>query len=293
MSPKALVLGSTGMLGSAVFEALVKANIEARQASRTTGFRFDAERESCEELIAKTGLIAGDYIVNCVGVTKTHIRESAPSTVSRAVRLNALFPIALSQAAERSNIRVIQVATDCVFSGERGRYSELTAHDAHDVYGKSKSIGEVKSSNVLHLRCSLVGPELPGRRTLFFDWVRYLDYGSQIEGFVDHKWNGLTSRAFGAIISGIIASGNHFPGVQHLVPADALTKYELIKFELDKLGRKDVTVHPTVTGSRVDRTLATEDLEKNTFLFRLGGFRAVPTIGEMMEGLPWEELRVR
>ena len=290
---KVLVVGSTGMLGSAVVSQLSRSDLEISEASRSKGFRFDAERDSCEDLLLAAGLTSNDYVVNCVGLTKSHINEADPSTVERAVRLNILFPIALARAAEKSGVRVIQVATDCVFSGQDGKYAEASAHDAHDVYGKSKSMGEVRSENVLHLRCSLVGPEINGRKSLFFEWVRALEQGAIVDGFVDHKWNGLTSQTFGAIVSGIIMSGTFFSGLQHLVPADSLTKFELVKMELELLGRNDVTVKKTITGNQVDRTLETGDPAQNESMFKLGGFHVRPTIREMMEQLPWAELRVR
>jgi len=292
-SPKVLVIGSTGMLGSAVLDQLSHAGVETLQASRGQGTRFDAERDSCDDLMLAAGLKTGDYIVNCVGLTKTHIHDDDPSTIVRAVKLNVMFPIALAKAAEKSGVRIIQVATDCVFSGLTGGYRESSAHDAYDVYGKSKSMGEVKSESVMHLRCSLVGPEMAGRSSLFFEWVRTLKDGAVIEGYRDHKWNGLTSRAFGSIVSGIVNTGTFFSGVQHLVPKDELTKFDLVNMELDLLSRYDVTVKKTDSGFRVDRTLATSDPAKNELLFKLGGFGQVPTISEMMEQLPWEELRNR
>lgn len=291
-SPKVLVIGSTGMLGSAVSEKLSKAEIETLQASRSQGIRFDAERDSCDELISVAGLGTGDYVINCVGLTKTHIDDAVPATVERAVRLNAMFPIALAEAAEKTGARVIQVATDCVFSGLTGGYTESSPHDPHDAYGKTKSLGEVLSASVMHLRCSLVGPEVLGRSSLLFEWVRNLRYGAVVEGYVDHKWNGLTSHAFGSIVAGIILSGSFSSGVQHLVPADSLTKFELIKLELELLRRHDVTVMQSQQGKMVDRTLRTRDMVRNELLFRLGGYDVIPTVGEMMMQLPWTELGV-
>ena len=290
---KVLVLGSTGMLGSAVIAQLSRSDLDIMDASRSEGIRFDAEGDSCEDLLVAAGLTSQDYVVNCVGLTKTHIDEADPSSVERAVRLNILFPISLAQAATKSGVRIIQVATDCVFSGKNGHYTESSSHDADDVYGKSKSIGEVGSENVLHLRCSLVGPEIAGRSSLFFEWIRGLEYGAIVDGFVDHIWNGLTSQAFGAIVSGIVKSGTFFSGVQHLVPADSLTKFELVKMELDLLGRNDVVVNETITGNKVDRTLETSNPTQNDLMFKLGGYDTAPTIREMMEKLPWAELRNR
>ena len=288
---KVLVAGSTGMLGRAVTSQLGEQGIEVVESSRNRGIEFDAETNSVELLLQSSGLGPGDYIVNCVGLTKAHINDDNPLTIERAMRLNVLFPIALARAAEKKDLRVIQVATDCVFSGQQGSYRESSVHDAHDSYGKTKSLGEVQADNVMHLRCSLVGPEGLGRRSLFFEWIRGLEFGSSIRGYTNHLWNGLTSQTFGKVVAGLVTSAFFSPGVQHLVPADWVTKNELVNLELEMLGRTDVEVQEFSTTRSVDRTLATDNARVNEALFAQAGFVRVPTIREMMEELPWEALK--
>ena len=289
--PRVLLIGSTGMIGSAVFGQLAQSGVEVIESSRNRGLRFDAEQDSCYDLITAAGLTSNDFVVNCVGLTKSHIRGDDPVTIEKAVQLNVLFPLALARATERLGVRVIQVATDCVFSGQSGKYVESSSHDALDIYGKSKSLGEVRAEHILHLRCSLVGPERRGRNTLFFEWIRALKRGEMIDGYIDHIWNGLTSQAFGAIVAGLIKSGRFFSGVQHLVPADSLTKYELVNLELGFLERGDVLVRKVKTGNKIDRSLKTINPDINQMLFNYGGFSVIPTIADMMKQLPWEELR--
>lgn len=288
---RALVLGSTGMLGGAVYQTLIRSDLEVLEASRSQGLIFDAEGEIEADFFIQAGLKQGDFVVNCVGLTKTRILEDKIDTLERAIRLNVLFPTALARVAEEVDLRVIQIATDCVFSGAEGKYLESSPHDANDVYGKSKSLGEVKSQNVMHLRCSIVGPEAEGRQSLFFEWVRAAEPGSQLKGYVNHHWNGLTSLAFARIVAGIIERGKFNAGLHHLVPADELTKRELIELELELLQRGDVQVRAFDAEEFIDRTLATEDEEANNSLFACGGYGQPPTIREMMEELPWDALR--
>ena len=279
------------MLGMAVTSQLGNHGIEVVEASRNGGIEFDAETGNVGLLLDSSGFASGDYVVNCVGLTKAHIIDESPRTIERATRLNVLFPIALSREAAKRGVRVVQVATDCVFSGRGGSYHESSSHDPLDTYGKTKSLGEVQADNVMHLRCSLIGPERHGRRSLFFDWIRGLDYGSSIRGYANHVWNGLTSQTFGKITAGIVTSASFSPGVQHLVPADTLTKYELVKLELEMLGRTDVEVQEFFTTPSLDRTLATADRGTNAALFTQAGYVRIPTIREMMEELPWETLK--
>jgi dTDP-4-dehydrorhamnose reductase len=279
---KVLVLGSTGMLGSAVVEALKESNFELLTASRTSGIRFDAEGLDISALFKAAGLELGDYVINCVGLTKSRIDESSLTSRASAQRLNVDFPAELARVASDTGVKVIQVATDCVYSGLAGDYVESAPHDALDVYGKTKSLGEIPSESVMHLRCSLIGPEL-GRNSLFFEWVRQQPHGAAISGYTDHLWNGLSSKAFGKIILGIVSNDLFRAGVQHLVPADRVSKDQLVRLELEALGRHDVTVTSTTSQKSVDRTLSTQNPEFNMTLFAAAGYSALPTISQMVD----------
>lgn len=139
---KVLVLGATGMLGSAVANAFVGSKFDVLTASRTSGLRFDAESLEVGSLFKSAELASGDFVINCVGLTKSRIDETSLASRSSAVRLNVDFPAELARIAEASGVKVIQVATDCVFSGRIGSYSESSPHDPLDVYGKTKSLGK-------------------------------------------------------------------------------------------------------------------------------------------------------
>jgi dTDP-4-dehydrorhamnose reductase len=281
---RVLVLGSTGMLGSAVFSEFEKAGSDVQEASRTRGVKFDATGLDIGDLLSRAGIDDGDFVINCVGFTKARIDESAIASRALAVRLNVDFPNQLALEAEKQGIKVIQVATDCVYSGATGSYSENADHDPLDVYGKTKSLGEAPSSSVMHLRCSLIGPEL-GRNSLFFEWVRQQPQNASINGFTNHIWNGLSSTAFAKIARAIIENGLFSSGVQHLVPADRVTKDELVRLELHALGRADVSVSSVEASSRVDRTLSTKHSVVNTALFKAAGYAEVPTVAQMVDEL--------
>ena len=282
--PKVLVLGSTGMLGSAVFSEFAKAGADVQEASRTRGVKFDATGLEVGDLLSRAGIDDGDFVINCVGLTKARIDESSIASRVLAVRLNVDFPNQLALEAEKRGIKVIQVATDCVYSGATGSYSEDSDHDPLDVYGKTKSLGEAPSSAVMHLRCSLIGPEL-GRNSLFFEWVRQQPQNARINGFTNHIWNGLSSTAFSKIARAIVENGLFSSGVQHLVPADKVTKDELVRLELQALGRTDVSVSSVEASSRVDRTLSTKHTVANTTLFKAAGYAEVPTVAQMVDEL--------
>ena len=69
------------------------------------------------------------------------------------------FPHQLAQICREKNIRLIHMSTDCVFSGNKGIYTENDPSDADDLYGKTKFLGEVDYPGCLTIRTSIIGRE--------------------------------------------------------------------------------------------------------------------------------------
>ena len=95
--------------------------------------------------------------VNCIGVVKQSATTRDPVTT---IRSNSLFPHQLAAACRERGVRLIQVSTDCVFSGRRGAYSEEDIPDPIDLYGRSKLLGELNGEATLTIRTSMIGREL-------------------------------------------------------------------------------------------------------------------------------------
>jgi dTDP-4-dehydrorhamnose reductase len=287
---RVLILGATGMLGSAVLEEFegfageVLVTARGKQLeSLPEGVRlvqFDASRDSLEEAFNGIGEI--DFVINCIGVIKPYINDSDDLQRLNAIQINSLFPQQLSDWASRNGAKVIQIATDCVFSGATGGYVETDPHDALDVYGKSKSLGEVPNSSMMHIRVSIIGPE-KGRSTSLLEWVRNQPKDAKIFGFTDHLWNGVTTNHFGKIARGIIEVGLFRPGVVHLVPGNKVPKNVLVSKIASVFGREDITIEPKASGSTVDRTLNTDDVEFNSKLWEAAGYPTAPTIEQMLD----------
>ena len=287
---KVLILGATGMLGTAVmneflgFAGDVVVTTRGKELDRLPGsilqVSFDATTD--DPAAAFKGLGKVDYVVNCIGIIKPHISDSDEKQRLNALQINSLFPQKLADWAAETGAKVIQIATDCVFSGHKGSYLESDAHDALDVYGKSKSLGEVPNPSMMHLRVSIIGPEV-GRSTSLLEWVRNQPQGAQIFGFTDHVWNGVTTTHFGKIARGIIESNLFKAGVFHLIPGNRLPKDKLVQKIATVFGRDDIEIQPKASGNTVDRTLETIDTDFNRKLWAAAGYEAPPTIEHMLE----------
>lgn len=291
-SPSVLVFGGAGMIGLGVLRHLARLGIDVRGTSRNPAAAPEELRGRLVPFRLGSDTVSGvldasapgDVVINTLGLIKHHIDESSAADRRAAIGVNSEFPYELAEAAAQRGLRVIQIVTDCVFSGADGGYSEASHHDAYDVYGHSKSLGEVPSPSVLNLRCSVIGPELRTQVNLL-EWVLSHPAGSTFSGFTDHRWNGITTQAFARIVGGILSSGNPLSGTAHVVPADQVDKDQLSRMILAAYGRDGVTVQPTTTGHPVDRTLTTLDQERNTRLWRDAGYAVIPTIDQMVSEL--------
>jgi dTDP-4-dehydrorhamnose reductase len=278
-----LILGATGMLGQAchlVFKS--DSNFESISTSRIIKKDmkfFDASADSIEYLINE---VSPDWIINCIGIIKPHINENNFSSIKNAVAVNSLFPHQLASTISNSKTKVLQIATDCVYSGKEGGYTENSPHDPLDVYGKTKSLGEVSSEQFLHIRASIIGPEY-GRSTSLQEWFLSQPKNAEVNGFTDHLWNGLTTHHFALLAKAIVLAGGDFSGTQHVIPANIVTKAELLESFAQVYNRKDIQINAVVSKFRIDRTLKTQDISRSNVLWRLAGYDNPPTIQEMIE----------
>jgi dTDP-4-dehydrorhamnose reductase len=277
-----LILGATGMLGYACSKVLSNdSELAVFGTSRNSDpefIQFEATKGDISVLLKQT---EPAWIINCIGVIKPYIDQNNPGSIENAIRINSEFPFLLASAAEKIGAKVIQIATDCVYSGVIGSYRESDLHDATDVYGKTKSSGEVPAFNVMHLRVSIIGPEV-GRSTSLLEWFRNQPNGARLNGFTDHIWNGVTTHVFGKICLGVIKNNSFRPGPHHLIPKDNVTKAELLRIFVRAFNRPDIVISDHVNPVGIDRTLVTDDLEFNNILWRQAGYASPPTIEEMV-----------
>lgn len=257
---KVVVFGQSGMLGSMVMHRL----------SETPGFvvtgttRNQLDAENLEKLdVQLAALPVCDFVVNCIGIIKPYCRDDDPDGVRRAIKVNAGFPHILERWAREHSVRVLQIATDCVYSGTRGFYKESDPHDAWDVYGKTKSLGEVHSPYVLNIRTSVIGPEIKGRLSLL-EWVLSHPSGSILDGYAHHHWNGVTTLQYADLCAMIINEPAIFDDlvgtnpVHHFVPNRPINKRDLVALLSDVFECNHKVKTCVSQGMPIYRTLATE-----------------------------------
>ncbi|MDB5194415.1 MAG: dTDP-4-dehydrorhamnose reductase [Parcubacteria group bacterium] len=261
------------MLGSMVFDILSKnPAFDVRGTARNPKevpsswqektCAFDAEKDDIAETVFND--FRPEYIVNCIGILKPYCKDNDQAGVLRAIRVNALFPHLLASAAEDIEARVIQIATDCVYSGTLGSYMEQSPHDPLDVYGKTKSLGEVKLPRFLNIRTSIIGPE-PKAKVSLLEWFLSQTKEDKVTGFTHHLWNGVTTLQFANVCEELIEKGDEnfdalvaVSNIHHLVINETVNKFELLAI-FNKVFDKGLEINAVDNiGQPVDRSLGTE-----------------------------------
>lgn len=255
-----LVLGSSGMLGSAIvrwfsqhstFE--IYGSVRSRNSAMALQKMVPAATfisdidigniDNLKHLLAKT---EPSIVINCIGVVK-QLSDSNDPLIT--IPINALFPHQLAYLCQSLGARLIHISTDCVFSGDKGGYTESDKPDATDLYGRSKLLGEVDYPHALTLRTSIIGHELRSCHGLV-DW--FLSQEEKVFGFTKSVFSGFPTVEIARIISEYVIPRVDLHGIYHL-SAEPISKFELLKTIADKY-KKPIDIIPKDT-IEIDRSL--------------------------------------
>lgn len=228
------------------------------------------------------------WIINAIGITKPLIRDENAAEIMTAIDINSRLPHLIGREAEARGARVLQIATDCVYSGAKGQYVETDPQDALDVYGKTKSLGECFLSSTQHLRCSIIGPE-PKDFKFLVEWFRRQPVNASVNGFTNHHWNGVTTLHFAKLCHGFIAQDLPLTHLQHVVPSGLVTKAQMLHDFARAYNRQDITINNVEAKTVIDRTLDTKDPDRNLQIWRAAGYEQPPTVTGMIEELARHE----
>lgn len=245
-SMKFFVLGSTGMLGAYM--------------SKYFSAKYQVENINREQLDASSAYATHDYgalqflplkkndiVINCIGMIKPQVDKYG---IESAIRVNSMFPRTLSNACKLREATLIHITTDCVFSGKDGPYHEESPHDANDVYGKTKSLGEPE--NCMVIRTSIVGEEKTNKRSLV-EWVKS-NAGKKVNGYINHLWNGVTCLQLAKSIEDIMIRDVSWLGVRHVFTPQSMTKYYLVD-QINQAYNLNMSVIPVTADVACDRTM--------------------------------------
>jgi dTDP-4-dehydrorhamnose reductase len=247
---KIMIFGSGGMLGHMVYNYLLETNrfqiVDSSypvKANKNSYLLDVTDKQAVEKWIREE---KPDIVVNCIGVL---IKESKEYPAN-SIYLNSYFPHQLSSLLRKTGGRLIHLSTDCVFSGKKGGYVESDTTDAYDIYGRSKSLGEINNEYDITLRTSLVGPELKESGEGLLHW--FLHKTGHIEGYTNVFWSGVTTLELAKAIEVVV--NQEITGLVHFTSGIKISKYQLLKIIKETWKRNDIIINES-HDLKVDKSL--------------------------------------
>ncbi len=245
MNLRWLIAGSQGQLGHALGERLA-ADPHCEVAAAVDLDEVDlAEPQAVATLFDGLASEPPDFVVNAAAFTQVDRCEREPEAAERG---NTIAAAVLAEACEKRGIRLVQVSTDYVFSGDSPvAYREQDEPKPRTVYGRTKLAGEERvlstSANSLIVRTSW----LFGRGRNFIAAIlaqarqRRAGHASGPLRVVDDQYGRPTYAhdLAGAIVY-LVERGAR--GLYHVANREVASWWELARASLDEAGYEDLSV---------------------------------------------------
>jgi dTDP-4-dehydrorhamnose reductase len=267
--PKILILGVSGMLGSAAYRLFAQsagwkvvgaarsvAHLDHLPRSQTASLVGEFNVHDPDRMIQLLATERPDLVLNCVGVIKQLALAKDPLA---SIEINALFPHRLAHYCALGNARLVQVSTDCVFSGRGHLYRETDFADAEDLYGRTKYLGEVDYPNAITLRTSIIGHEI-GKAVSLVDWFLGQP-GPTVKGYTHAIYTGLPTVELARVVRDVVMPRPDLRGLWHVASAP-IDKFSLLNL-VSQVYEKSVTLVPDHS-VRIDRSLDGSRFERET-----------------------------
>ncbi len=265
---KILVFGGGGMLGHKLVQKL-QVDFDVWTSFRDSYKKYEnlkffnpekivnrvnvLDFESIQKTIRE---VNPEIVINAVGIIK---QLPSSKDVIKTLLTNSIFPHQLAEICAEENRYLINISTDCVFDGAKGNYKEEDISNASDLYGRSKSLGEVNNQRCLTIRTSIIGRELFTKNSLV-EWF-LSNEEVRIKGFVNAIYSGFPTIILAEIISELLRHQNFLAGLYH-VSSEPINKYELLKL-LKKAFQIKVEIEP-FEEFKIDRSLNSDKFRKQT-----------------------------
>lgn len=264
---KFLILGASGMAGHVISIYLQEQGYDVTGfARKKLSFVNTIVGDAFDLNFLKGVITVGNYdvIVNAIGI----LNQQAEEKKDDAVFLNGYLPHYLATITKSMKTQIIHISTDCVFSGEKGNYTEKSLRDGEKFYDRSKAIGELEDNKNLTLRTSIIGPDINYNGVGLLNW--FMKQDKVVEGYVHAIWTGQTTLQLAKTIEE--AAKNHICGLYNMVPNKSISKYDLLKLLNFYLRKNSLEIIPS------NNIIINKSLKRTKFDFKYN----IPDYDEMI-----------
>lgn len=177
-----------------------------------------------------------DTVINCVGI----LNQFAEADHAGAVLMNGYLPHFLARVTSDMDTQIIQMSTDCVFSGKTGGYAEASVPDGTTFYDRTKAIGELNDHKNVTFRNSIVGPDINVNGIGLLNW--FMKQTNSAYGFTGAIWTGQTTLQLAKTMEA--AAQDRISGLYNMVPNGNISKYELLKLFNKYIRKNTIDIIP-------------------------------------------------
>ena len=235
---RVLVFGASGMAGHMICSYLSTFKQKYKIYSICHKIKLDEnsmlldihDLDSVNSIISK---VKPDVIINSIGI----LNKNAEYDPSNTIFVNSYFPRYLEERLKNTDIKIIHLSTDCIFSGKIGNYSEVSIPDGKDIYAKTKILGEINNSKDLTIRTSIIGPELKKHGIGLFHW--FMNQNRKVKGYSNVIWSGVTTLELAKGIE--LMAERNITGLYNLTSKQPINKYELLKI-INSVFKKNIEI---------------------------------------------------
>jgi dTDP-4-dehydrorhamnose reductase len=232
-----LILGGNGMIGHKMYQLISKnykdtwVTLRNNLSSYSYSEIYNSDKvidkidlSNFKLLLNQLNVINPDVIINACGIT---IRRGIETFKANSIIINSALPHLLNEWVVSNKKRLIHFSTDCVFSGKKGDYLDNDIKDAIDLYGLTKSMGEIIDSKfTITLRGSMIGRELENKTELL-EWFLH-QKNNVIKGFTNVIYSGITTVRMAEITLKIINEYPNLSGIYN-ISSEPISKFDLLK----------------------------------------------------------------
>lgn len=234
-----LVLGASGMAGHVISIYLKEQGHDVIGYSRRPVNFVDSVSGDAKDLLKLQEVVEVgkfDVVINAIGI----LNQFAEQDKETAVFLNGYLPHFLTKMTKGMDTQIIQMSTDCVFSGRTGAYTEDSIPDGESFYDRTKAIGELNDNKNLTLRNSIIGPDINENGIGLLNW--FMKQDGTINGYTGAMWTGMTTLQLAKVMEK--AALQKATGLYNMVPDHNISKYELLKLFNHYLKDDKVEIQP-------------------------------------------------
>jgi dTDP-4-dehydrorhamnose reductase len=276
---RVLILGSYGLLGTVLCQALTKIGHQVFRQGRGDEADHQGDPNKLKDVLELLRKTLPDVVVNLVASTNVDACESDPQM---AYLVNVRTIEILAIALRGSGIYLVHVSTDQVYDGS-GPHKEDTVCPCN-VYGLSKYTGELFAATIgaTVLRTNFVGRSQVLGRAAFTDWiVKSMREQSPITLFDDVLFSALHMSTLSTVIEQAIQK--HPQGTFNVGCVDGISKAQFALKLAERLGLNTSCI---TIGKSTDAVLkARRPLDMRLLVNKMESYFGIeaPTMAETLE----------